>query len=86
MYVLFGVLTSVASSTGIVLLNKLLFAHDDFCTFPATLTEFGISPHHARCLSAAIRLNVFAEQEISAKVRRVVLCVRRRGDGFLMKT
>ena len=65
MYVLFGVLTSVASSTGIVLLNKLLFAHDDF-TFPATLTGWHLLITHG-VLSAAIRLNVFQSKRLARK-------------------
>ena len=65
MYVLFGVLASVASSTGIVLLNKLLFAHDDF-TFPATLTGWHLLITHG-VLSAAIRLNVFQSKRLARK-------------------
>ena len=65
MYVLFAVLTSVASSTGIVLLNKLLFSHGDF-TFPATLTGWHLLITHG-VLSAAIQLNVFQSKRLARK-------------------
>ena len=65
MYVLLGVLTSVTSSTGIVLLNKLLFSHGDF-TFPATLTGWHLLITHG-VLTAATQLNVFQSKRLERK-------------------
>ena len=72
MYVLFG--STGASSTGIVLLNKLLCAR---LLYFSGYADWLASPHHAWCFERRNSNQCVSEQEISAKVRRVVLCVRR---------
>lgn len=72
MQVVFGVLASLASSTAIVLLNKLLFSSGDF-TFPSTLTGWHLLITYG-VLTAAIRLGVF-QRKILERRYVVLFCV-----------
>jgi solute carrier family 35 protein E3 len=58
---------SVLSSTGIVFLNKWLFAFDDF-SFPATLTGWHLITTHL-VLACALRLSIFTRKGLSWRVK-----------------